>query len=182
MFNNEELLSKVVSSVYIYGKNGNIYRNPSPVLSTTLHELSHIAHCSSVGFLKFTQTEDHIKEAYTTAVQWDMTIKEYYDLYLIKNKKLGDLLKPIICQQWPYHGRNNKYSPLFIDMIDDYDQNIGGAYLVDKVKGISLNEISYNLGRFMTINDFKQYVMSRSGFLKEKQLYFDLYEKKYVKQ
>ena len=67
-------------------------------------------------------------------------------------------------------------------MIDDYDQNIGGAYLVDKVKGVSLIEISYNLGRFMTINDFKQYVMSRSGFLKEKQLYFDLYEKKYVKQ
>ena len=175
-------MSKVVSSVYIYGKNGNIYRNPSQVLSTTLHELSHIAHCSSVGFLKFTQTEDHIKEAYTTAVQWDMTIKEYYDLYLIKNKKLDDLLKPIICQQWPYHSRSNKYSPLFIDMIDDYDQNIGGAYLVDKVKGGSLNEISYNLGRFMTINDFKQYVMYRSGFLKEKQLYFDLYEKKYVKQ
>lgn len=175
-------MSKVVSSVYIYGKNGNIYRNPSQVLSTTLHELSHIAHCSSVVFFKFAQTEDHIKEAYTTAVQWDMTIKEYYELYLKEHTALSDLLNFITSQKWPLHNRNNKYSPLFIDMIDDYDQNIGGAYLVDKVKGISLNEISYNLGRFMTINDFKQYVMSRSGFLKEKQLYFDLYEKKYVKQ
>ena len=175
-------MCKVVSSVYIYGKNGNIYRNPSPVLSTTLHELSHIANCSSVGFLKFAQTEDHIKEAYTTAVQWDMTIKEYYDLYLKEHTALSDLLNFITSQKWPLHNRNNKYSPLFIDMIDDYVQNIGGAYLVDIVKGISLHEISYNLGSFMTIYDFKQYVMSRSGFLKEKQLYFDMYEKKYVKQ
>ena len=175
-------MSKVVSSVYIYGKNGNIYRNPSKVLSTTLHELSHIAHCSSVGFLKFAQTEDHIKEAYTTAVQWDMTIKEYYDLYLIKNEKLNNLLKPIICQQWPYHGRSNKYSPLFIDMIDDYNQKTNGYCLDDQINGFSLHEISYNMKNFMTINDFKQYVMSRSGFSKEKQTYFNLYEKYYLKE
>ena len=76
----------------------------------------------------------------------------------------------------------NTHLPVDIVVTKAFEVNIGGAYLVDKVKGGSLNEISYNLGRFMTINDFKQYVMSRSGFLKEKQLYFDLYEKKYVKQ
>ncbi|MBQ9100888.1 MAG: hypothetical protein IJY54_05865 [Paludibacteraceae bacterium] len=157
-------MSKVVSSVYIYGKNGNIYRNPSPVLSTTLHELSHIAHCSSVGFLKFTQTEDHIKEAYTTAVQWDMTIKEYYDLYLKEHTALSDLLNFITSQKWPLHNRNNKYSPLFIDMIDDFNQkNLFSDYFyipVDNVDGYTLEMIDTNLTTIRNYDNVESFMLN----------------------
>ncbi len=185
-----QFLNGVLSSIWIYGldKNSN-YKPASKVFSTTLHELTHASHCCFVGYTQYVKTDLIVREAMALAGQWVLTKDEYKMLDRKKNVGYDDLLDFIECQDWPYnqpnreHKRSLEYSPLMIDMMDDYNQN-EEAYkpLKDNIAGYQLYSFQRSMRTISSIADFKNHLTgNRPASLSNPDLvdYFNQFEKYY---
>jgi len=128
--------------IKIYCKN----RRTEEILRTTIHELSHIFHCYSMfgNEINFLTVNDVLVESWANAMAYYIVHLEYSD-YGYKTEFVSDW------QVWPFKNFSNEYSPLFIDLIDDYNQRAvlgarsdGFEYANDSVK-------SYDLATLNTI-------------------------------
>jgi hypothetical protein len=122
--------------IKIYCKN----RKTEEILRTTIHELSHIFHCYSMfgNEINFLTVNDVLVESWANAMAYYIVHLEYSD-YGYKTEFVSDW------QYWPFKNFSNEYSPLFIDLIDDYNQRVilgvrsdDFEYANDSIKGYDL--------------------------------------------
>ncbi len=139
-----------IPHVCIYGKDGSgSWSTTDFVYATTCHEVVHVSHWEMIGegafaILWLNPKTRIIPESWAVAVEWGLTNLEY--------KVLGQkYLSPQALsynfnygyQSW-YLGRNDFYTPLFIDLIDDFNQKTyynGDNRPDDKVKNYTLSSI-----------------------------------------
>ena len=128
-----------IPNIFIWGKNPyDMSYYPTNVLfSTTVHELGHASHISLIGELtylyEFVIKSDTriIPESWANCVEWYITkieynelgISDYDDPDVSPYKYNGDNM------QWYTSGYSEVYTPLFIDLFEDYNQSL--------IKGVS---------------------------------------------
>lgn len=136
-----QLLLGVGPDIRIYGKYNNQFRSLSEIYSTVSHELGHLSHYTN-SRNKYINSTNFILESWARCVQYALTYKEYEELNALY------LLDPIIgidlpggfnqsipmvepdsqynFQNWSslWEGEAYDYSPLFIDLIDTYNQRL----------------------------------------------------------
>ncbi|MDR2928170.1 MAG: hypothetical protein LBV41_08240 [Cytophagaceae bacterium] len=148
----KELSLVGLSSIYIYGYDENgYYQKSNIVFSTTVHELGHLSHsCKSNTHI--ISCAKWIRESWASAVEWKYT-KNYYSQFY---------------QKTDYDYRNRQkwvsgfYTPVFIDLMDDFDQSDNGKcpyYPNDKIEpkhGYTLSYIENNiLTRVVGLNSLR---------------------------
>lgn len=151
----------------IFGKrtSGGNYYWSDEIFSTTIHETAHSTHIilMKAGLIQFGQVSEMIRESYPIAVEWVITGIEYQGLG-IGNYGLNNynpnitprLIYPnqLAYQYWRNGINSNTYTPLFIDLIDNFNQNgvnYGTTLLPiianvnDAVNGYNLRDIENRL-------------------------------------
>ncbi len=121
------------------------------VFGIVIHELAHQSHLLFVNKVTYIQLAKEIHESWAAAVAWAITNHHYRtDLHNYTN---GYYTFNKSYQSWPagYNFGNNRYScytPLFIDLMDDYNQRIelqNSAYTDDRISGYTLSYIQNNI-------------------------------------
>ena len=101
------------------------------IFSTTIHEIAHTSHKKLIG--SWIGTDDLIIESWASAVDWHLTKLEYeslgYSNYDIPN---GTYDKNNHKQTWD---GGTDYSPIFIDLVDDFNQALQAKIKVYNSKG-----------------------------------------------
>lgn len=122
--------SGILPDIKIWGKSTltEQYKPADQVFSTTAHELGHQSHCQFMGNVRFWQVSKIVYESWAEAVQWAFTNDEYHTMGA---RFGGQNAIDYECSHtnqfsWPHHGGDRAYSPLFIDLIDDFNQRNGG--------------------------------------------------------
>ncbi|MGJ1206008.1 hypothetical protein [Sphingobacterium lactis] len=126
------------------------------LFGTSIHELAHSAHAVHVGRGNAILTSKMIAESWASAVAWYLVSKEYDRLnYSLKDK---DLLNK---QDWTPHVKNFSYSPIFIDLIDDYNQSDRNQkYPNDTVNGYTIGDLNNILMDVRNLRHLKKEVKS----------------------
>ena len=126
--------------VHIFGFVNNNLRTTQELFSTTTHELAHVAHAFQMGNIQFWQVSNLIVESWARACQWKITELEY---------GFSPFPVPGPIQNWFYdqNPNFNNYSPLFIDLEDNFNQNPTNipSRPRDEVSGYNLNLIQSNV-------------------------------------
>lgn len=114
----------ILPDIQIWAKHDDAYRPSNGILSTAIHELAHASHRKYMTGIQFSQVSDIIVESWARAVQWRVTQIEYsargisdYDVPPWNDVEQRHL------QNWD-SGWSHKYTPLFIDLIDNYNQSL----------------------------------------------------------
>lgn len=150
--------SGILPDIRIWGKDiNNNYRNTNVIFGFTAHELGHQSHSQYMGNIQFWQTAKVIYESWAQAVEWGLTNDEYHEL---GNKYSNTTAKNYNhergSQTWRKSNTNWEYSPIFIDLIDDFNQRYSGynsgayhygstSYPDDKITGYTLSYINNNI-------------------------------------
>ena len=136
------------ADVIIWGRDAHQSLWPThDMFSATLHEL---AHCAHYYWYNSTHSDDNfhapvavqfkfVMESWATCVQWKVTT-DYYDGMFGQTGYGGGK------QSWTAT-TSNEYTPIFIDLMDDYNQgrHYGGSVPNDNVSGYTLKEIQDNI-------------------------------------
>ena len=116
--------------IEIYGKAYSAYRLVSYVFTTTCHELGHMAHYTHAQNV-YSNSELRVPESWARFVQYILAMQEYYELGVQSNLftysygQSGILyedadevynFQALVCTY------SSKYTPLFIDLFDYYNQ------------------------------------------------------------
>jgi hypothetical protein len=139
----------IAPDIKIWGKDiNNNYRNTNIIFGYTSHELGHQAHSRFIGITQFWQTSKLIYESWAQVVEWALTNDEYHTLGSIYNNynalyydhENGG-------QDWTKQDPNWEYSPIFVDLIDNFNQSIvyGSSHPNDNITGYSLQYIQNNI-------------------------------------
>lgn len=151
----------IFSQIAIYMKRDDgTLRASEDVYATTIHELAHTFHIVKMGGLpNYALVSKIIYESWASAVEWAVTNNEY--------KRLGYDLNYGGRQSWALLKSDNSknlanmsYSPVFIDLIDDYNQKYyymsysDYEFPDDNVTGFTLSELSGILNKCYWIGLF----------------------------
>jgi len=135
--------------IYRYSSSNREYASDE-IFSTTCHETCHSTHvlAMNAGYIQYSQVNTFIAESWPVAVEWFITRMEYME------RGIPNYADPfyVVGATFPIdRGRqdwirgaanfNSDYSPVFIDLIDNFNQNpiFGGP--VDNVSGYTLSGI-----------------------------------------
>ena len=160
------------------------------LFGTTTHELAHSTHIINMDLdiASFLFVKNIVVESWASAVEWSVTNNEYNRLGLwysldYNNRQNWALLKSD-------NSKNIKsmdYSPVFIDLMDTYNQrnysyydHVKYEYPDDNVSGFTLSELKGVLRKTFTIGDLKKNVKalrSDSTELANIDKLFETYEK-----
>lgn len=122
------LYSNDVPTIYVY--NNPDYAADNNCIGSVIHELGHVHHYyRRGGYNQFNQVSDLLQESFASYVGW--SVGEQY--YISKGYVIpyGEHLNWQHRQDWIPHSGDN-YSPLFVDLTDDYNQSI----LIDAISGV----------------------------------------------
>ncbi len=132
----------ILSDSEIYGKSHDSWRPLSEMLSTTFHELGHAAHFTN-SKSNFKNADNILCESWARCVQYYLTLQEYTDLgyekslytyspaYPISDITMRCITVTIMMPDEQYnfqdwykdkHEHCYDYTPLFIDLLDSYNQ------------------------------------------------------------
>lgn len=134
----------MISDIRIWGIDtaGN-YRKTYTIYGIVIHELAHQSHQRYMSTIQFWQVSSFIKESWARCVQCILTSHHYQNDLGINYIHLGNI------QNWSpqIDGENdNQYTPIFIDLIDNKNQNEENSILCkDNVSGYTLEEIQNNI-------------------------------------
>lgn len=111
---------------------------PTANAFTTFHELGHYAHYSRIGRSSFVTHWDASKwyklvvESFGSFAAWHVG-KLYYNYYGLFSSSLSSDFTGQARQDWLYTGTNvtSRYSPLFVDIVDDYNQHSTNISYID---------------------------------------------------
>ena len=136
----------------------------SSVLHTTLHELTHASHILRMSKNDYEKVKKYIRESWADFASWKITTTIY--------KRLGNNGEPEYFtkhtyqdQKWDYKS-GSSYSPIFIDLYDNYNQyneNNPSLFPNDKVYGFSILLLDKNLCNFKNISDVETFVKKSSN-------------------
>ncbi|MBQ8222209.1 MAG: hypothetical protein IJZ87_02490 [Bacteroidales bacterium] len=109
------------------------------VFSTTIHELGHQSHLITLGQNLYFNLHKEIHESWADAIEWRLTNHHY-------NDELGCIYNHPSNQSWHpgnlANGKTSCYTPLFIDLMDNYDQGLNNStYPDDRIFGYSISYI-----------------------------------------
>lgn len=142
----------ILPDIKIWGKStqtGN-YKPLDEVFATTAHELGHQSHSQFMGNIQYWQTSKNIYESWAEAVEWALTNHEYHTM----GARFGgtgaiNYNCPYTNQfDWPRHGGEMAYTPIFIDLIDNENQSVvrsSNLYPNDRISGYTLSYIQNNI-------------------------------------
>jgi hypothetical protein len=150
--------SGIFPDIKIWGKNtsGN-YKPTNQIFGTTAHELGHQSHSQYLGNIKFWQTSKVIYESWAQAVEWALTNDEYHILgNKYDNTTAQNYNHERGMQTWMKSHSDWEYSPIFVDIIDNFNQRNSGwnsgtwhsgstNYPNDRITGYSLSYINNNI-------------------------------------
>lgn len=114
--------------ILIYGKNssGN-YHSTDVIYSTSIHETGHASHIElmNAGEIQFGQVSWILIESWANAVEWYISKIEYTELGITNYdnpntwpySRFGDNM------QWWKSSNDHIYTPLFIDLVDNFNQS-----------------------------------------------------------
>ena len=115
------------------------------IFGTAFHELGHASHKTEVG-TSFGTTEPRIKESFASFMGW-YNVKKYYSTVLTTDSQVHSY-----CTQgrqtW-YGDATNSYTPIYIDMVDDYNQStiLGSYYVNDAISDVPVTDVlSFAIG------------------------------------
>jgi hypothetical protein len=112
-------------NIIIWGKESeSVYKESDVLFSTTIHELGHASHISLLNDFQFIQVDEIIRESWANCVEWYITKIEYNELGVMDYddpdvdpyRNEGDNIQRWVTTSLP------DYTPLFIDLVDDYNQ------------------------------------------------------------
>ena len=134
----------LLPNIRIYGKEPSSERilNTNEIFSTTIHEITHTTHIDLVGLVDFGLSGELVRESWADAVEWHISKLEYnergepdYD-----DPRFNVLTDPLgrtpDHKQWWDNTRSSEYTPIFIDLVDDFDQP--GVGPDDRVTGYTM--------------------------------------------
>ncbi|MBC7450144.1 MAG: hypothetical protein H7259_01500 [Cytophagales bacterium] len=114
--------------IYRYSSGGNEYASDE-IFSTTCHETCHTTHWQVMnqGIIQYSQVNTFIAESWPVAVEWFLTSKEYRSRGILNYGRENYHISasyPLdrAYQYWPLNS-NKDYSSVFIDLVDDFNQN-----------------------------------------------------------
>lgn len=134
--------------------------NSDEIFSTTCHELAHTSHIVKMnsGTIQYIQVSELLRESWCVAVEWWITKLEYkntrsvsdYGNFNYTSANLG-FPNDFGYQYWTKSGYDNTYTNLYINIVDDYNEN--GVFFPgyttsttnDQVKGYTLSGIESNI-------------------------------------
>jgi hypothetical protein len=164
---NNYIVFKVIR-IRRFGDNGEY--NSDEIFSTTCHETAHTSHSMimSLGFIDFGLfLKKQMRESWAVGVEWWLTKLEYKNTRGIPN--YGDWNDNTWVQYPNYQGFQNwdkqtypDYTNIYINFMDDYNENQGIGSVDDNVKGYSLFWIEdLMLKHIYNLNDLKQQLKDR---------------------
>jgi len=115
----------ILPDIKIWGKNNGSYKTVNQIFGTTTHELGHLSHWHLIGINNYAFTGEVIYESWATAVEWALTNDEYHTM----GARFGGDAAINYYHEFLYQLRNvngEVYTPIFIDLMDDYNQRVGG--------------------------------------------------------
>ncbi|MBN1182270.1 MAG: hypothetical protein JXB49_08290 [Bacteroidales bacterium] len=148
----------VLPDIRIWGKDPNTgnYKPLDEVFATTVHELGHQSHSQLIGNIQYWQTDKIIYESWAEVVEWALTNDEYRTMgaRFGGNAALNYNCKYTKQLTWPSGDR--AYSPIFIDLIDNFNQRYSGwdgitwhngssSYPNDRISGYTIQYIQNNI-------------------------------------
>ena len=89
-------------------------------ISTVLHELAHIRHYDANT--TYYQMDTIIRESYASYVGWYLGESYYLDKGYIKSSN-AEQINLNGRQYWTKNSTHHNYSPLFVDLLDDFNQH-----------------------------------------------------------
>ncbi len=117
-------------TIKIWGKrdDNNQYHFTNALFSTTIHEIAHTSHIMLMNAqaIQYVQVSKIIRESWADAVEWHITRIEYVERGEVDYDNLDENLingSNADHKQWWDSSDNHEYTPVFIDLIDDYNQN-----------------------------------------------------------
>ncbi len=124
----------IVPDIRVWGKNEDgSYRGTDRIFNTTAHELGHASHCTWMTTVQFLQVKNYITESWADFVEWALSDIEY--------RALGTTTTASDNQSW--HDGDDDYTPLFIDLVDTYNQSTSNPNLPnDQISGYEYNVIN----------------------------------------
>lgn len=150
--------SGILPDIKIWGKDANNnYRNTNIIFGFTAHELGHQSHSQYMGNIQFWQTSKVIYESWAQAVEWALTNDEYHVLgNKYSNTTAQNYNHESGMQTWRKSQSDWEYSPIFVDLIDNFNQRNSGSnsgtwhtgstnYPNDRIAGYTLSYINYNI-------------------------------------
>lgn len=175
--------------IRIYNNNA---ANNARKIGTTLHELGHMAQYNRGTYFGFLATDDILLESWASYVSWHIGEEYYKSIGWVKLSPDSDITGNAR-QGWRWDDKNYSdlysYSPLFVDLIDDYNQrNIigghGGYYTYYPNDGIVMtgsavhSHILYVADNFMGLDNAIDYLRDYLPYDNQYGLdkYLDYYE------
>lgn len=113
---------------------GNYTSASSKIFGIVLHELGHATHYTIFGHSQYLNTDKVIKESFGAFWGW-FNVKEYYSDIISSHEDVHNYCTEGR-QKWIPDGiSSSKYTPFFIDLYDDYNQNVllGSTYNDDTI-------------------------------------------------
>jgi hypothetical protein len=139
-------------------------RGPYAIYSTTIHELAHAAHWA-MDRSNFRNSDDVILESWGRCVQWRFTNLEYPtrawsdDGYGVASQRINPLAS-LTSTNGSYQ---RKYTPIFIDLIDNYNQRVqlgDNSLPDDNVSGYTIRQLEDILVGSRTLTELRNKVFN----------------------
>ncbi|MFM6975592.1 MAG: hypothetical protein ACKOW2_01930 [Sphingobacteriaceae bacterium] len=132
----------------------NIEYDSDEIFSTTCHETAHTSHARHMALvaLSYFTVSFWLQESWATGVEWWITKLEYKNTRGIPNYGDWSYLVPVQdpnyrgYQEWT-HSYDWKYTNIYINLIDNYNEKMLFGTVDDNVKGYTLAYIESNMLR-----------------------------------
>lgn len=135
----------ILNSIVIYGYDGTTYRPTYDIISTTFHELGHHSHFRNISNIAFYSTNDFICESWARCIQWYYTNIYYRNVLGATSFNDHQGFQDWWSTKTFEDGDPNYYTPVFIDLIDTFNQIIYNTdfheYPNDSISGYTITEI-----------------------------------------
>ena len=121
--------------------------NSDEIFSTTIHETAHSSHSRimNIGDIQLAFSVNAIiRESWPTAIELYITQMEYRERGIPNYGAIDDVTSEGFPSQRGYqlwNGTNTEYTPLFIDLVDNFNQRGLGSRVNDNITGFTLEQI-----------------------------------------
>lgn len=136
-----------ILKIYRYKSSNGLYRSDE-LFSSTIHELAHSSHVINSNLIHYAGTKPIIQESWAVAVEWHITKKVYQSLGISNYGEPDYIGNPppqypnnMAFQKWNLEF-SDRYTNLFINLIDDYNEKIEmSGYVDDNITGYSIKQL-----------------------------------------
>ncbi len=122
-------------NIKIWTKKGGVQKKSEIIFGTTLHEIGHSSHIElmNAGLIQYSQVEPIIYESWANAIEWYLMRMEYQERGF-PDFADANISNECYNRKWSHDQAHNKdpqinqdYTPIFIDMVDDFNQSISSC-------------------------------------------------------